>query len=228
MKKILLVAILFLAIEAQSQTAFSWFTNDTIETDIASNSYTELKIEQVNETGGTLNLGIEVVYKDVPAGWDGMICVEGFCLGTVPAVGGTASMVPVSGSTNGWVRWTVNPLGDLSSAKIRIRVFDEDNPTDGDTATWIVTSQPLSIDELTEKGNFEVYPNPASEWFNLTNNDQIDVLEIYSMQGQLVKQVAVTNEIQQTIYVNDIPSGLYFINAIAEGELIGTRKISIQ
>lgn len=228
MKNILLIVVLIISIEANSQTAFSWLTNDTIETTIASNSYTELKLEQVNETGADLNLSVEVVYKDVPAGWDGMICIEGLCLGTVPAVGTTADMVTISGSTNGWVRWTVNPLGDLGPAKVRIRVFDKDNPSDGDTATWIVTSEPLGLEDLTESGDFTLYPNPASEWMNIENNDKIDVLEFYSIQGQLMKSITLNKDTKQTIYINDLPSGLYFVNAISDGILEGTRKVSIQ
>jgi hypothetical protein len=230
MKHFLLSSLLIfsLSIESNAQTAFSWSPNDTIETVIASNSYTELKIDEINETGGDLNLSVEVVYRNIPAGWDGMICIEGLCLGTVPVVGTTADMATVNSTTNGWTRWTVNPLGDLGSAELRVRVYDKDNPTDGDTATWIVTSEPLGLQDYEESGNFRIYPNPASEFVTIDNNNQIDILEFYTIQGKLVKTETLSSAIKQTIYVHDLPSGLYFVNALSESEITGVRKIFIQ
>ncbi len=215
------------SISGISQTAFDWYPNDTIQTTVPSTTSSLLKIEQINLTGDTLDLGIEVIYKDVPASWDGMVCVEGACLGIVPEVGFTAPMLPISGSTNGYVRWTVNPMGGTQSAELKIRVYDLDNPTDGDTAVWIIESV-LGVDDLNTQGSFDLFPNPALETINISNSDKLSSLEFYAVDGKLTETFELNGNLNESINISQLPSGMYVVKALSQGEVIGTRKVSVR
>lgn len=222
------VVLCNLHFSAIGQTSFSWLPNDTITTNLDPSSYTELKIEQVNLSGDTLNLGIEVVYNDLPNTWDGMVCIYGICLGTIPSVGSTSSMNPIYGTTNGYVRLTVNPQGGTQQATLRIRVYDIDNPTDGDTATWVLNSQPLSIEDYASQISFNVYPNPAQDYLIMEADVTIDAVQILSISGQKVIDFDLEENSSQKINISSLKKGTYILQYTDNGITRGSRKILIE
>lgn len=228
MKTLILGALLFVGIQSFSQTAFDWYPNDTVVMNVDADSYTQIYIEQVNQTGDTLNLEIEMIYSDVPTSWDGMICVYGLCLGGIPANGFISPMSPIYDTTNGYVRWTVNPMGGEETGEIHVRVYDKDNPTDGDTCVFLITGQSFAgAQDYSASGDFYIFPNPAVDVINISNNDAIDVARLYSIDGRMIEHHILQNQME-TIDVSELPSGMYILHGYAEGELVGIRKISVK
>ena len=186
MKKLLSTLIIFnISLLSFAQVSYSWTLNDSIVTDIDANSYTELKIEQTNISGADLNLGIEIVYNDIPSTWDGMVCIEGICLGTIPVVGTTAEMSTVADNMKGYVRLTANPMGGLEQVILRVKVYDIDNPSDADTATWVVNSVDYTgVNEATETSSaIRMFPNPTANYFSIQSDSELDQIEIISLDG---------------------------------------------
>ena len=134
MKRVLAIASLMMMFtgSAFAQT-FTWTTNDSVVENLAQNSTVLFPLHQQAVGTDTVTLGIEVIYNDIPQSWDGMLCIYGTCLGSIPVVGTTAQMQPIYGSIEGMVRMTVNPLNGTENCKIQVYVFDIDFPNDGDT-----------------------------------------------------------------------------------------------
>lgn len=218
------VAIMF-AFPFWAQMPFTMSPNDTIETEIPSNAYTELMIEQINTTGEALSLGVEVIQNDVPESWDGMVCLQGVCLGIIPPVGTTSQMMAISGSTNGYVRLTANPLGNTETATLRIRVYDIANPSDFELATWIVHSSPLGLGEIGNSTGIETYPNPATDFVNISSDDNFDQINIYGMDGKLVLHEILPESTTQQISISHLSAGIYMLEILKESTPIATHKI---
>ena len=79
--------------------------------------------------------------------------------------------------------------------------------------------------------NFKIliYPNPANEYFNIKMEGDIykhdfNSIKIYGLNAKLVYQ---SEELQEVIYVNDIPKGTYFIQFDFGNQQI-TKKLIIQ
>jgi hypothetical protein len=228
MKKAIFIALAIISIaNANAQTSFSWSPNDTIVQNVDPNLYTEMLIEQVNQNGDTLLLGIEVVYNDAPATWDGMICTYGLCLGSIQPVGFTSEMSPITDTINGYTKLTVYPAGGTESMKLRVRVFDVNNPADGDTCTWIVNS--VLIDEIEELSPSEisVFPNPASDKISVTSSTPFSVVKAFDLQGREVMNLHFTPAGERNLRVNQLEPGIHIINIYSGTELVGIRKILI-
>ena len=73
----------------------------------------------------------------------------------------------------------------------------------------------LSTDNISLKDEFKIYPNPVKNVLNLSSELPIELIKIYSLQGQLIQ---VTSENQ--IDVSLLSSGLYFVSIIVDGENI--------
>jgi len=59
---------------------------------------------------------------------------------------------------------------------------------------------------------FSMYPNPSDKFISIISENVIDQVNIYSLQGNLIKN---TSEIE-LIDVSNLSSGIYFIEAISE------------
>ncbi len=223
-----LLCLVAIGLTGSAQTSFSWSPNDSIVTNLSPNTYTELKIKQIKQQPGSLDLAIEVVYNDIPATWDGMVCVFGSCLGTIPAVGGTADQSTISTANDtGYVRLTVNPFNGTETATLRIRVYDKNNPSDGDTATWVVQGQGLGIHDYEATNTLTMYPNPAINTLNIESDASIDKVQLVSINGQVVFTKDLNNIMMTTLDISDVKNGVYMINTFSEGRLVGVDKLMI-
>jgi len=229
MKNIYLFAFLFITtLNFNAQTSFSWFPNDTLIQNIDPDIYTDVHIDQVNNTNDTLVLGMEVVYNDIPSSWDGMLCVYGICLGTIPPEEFTLPMNPIYDSTNGFVKLTVFPDGGTQTITFRARIYDENNPADGDTCTFILNSMPTSISSFDElNNNVIIYPNPSSSIINIESIKDFNNIIISDLSGkQVIKnKFNFSNAINTDVSL--LPLGLYFVSIYNNDRLLDTKKISI-
>ena len=229
MKKILYILIATFAFSTtNAQTSFDWLPNDTIVQNIDDNDYAALIIEQVNTTSSSVTLGVEIVHNSIPLSWDGMVCIFGSCFGQIPPVGFTGVMNPISGITNGYVRLTVNPMGDTASAMLRVYVYDMNNPNDGDTCTWIV--QPVSMQtSLQEVGEntLSIYPNPSSDNITISSLQLFNKIIIFDIQAKQVMNTMFSNTTETSVNVSALESGVYFVKTFANGIFIETQKFTI-
>lgn len=67
-----------------------------------------------------------------------------------------------------------------------------------------------SVQEIAVDDRISVYPNPSSDYILLQADETIELVNIYSLEGKLVKQETVGNY-QSTISVSDLKTGVYII-----------------
>jgi len=228
MKKTLFILMAFFAFSTvNAQTSFMWLPNDTIVQDIDPNAYNELLIEQKNLTGDTLNLGVEIVLNTIDLTWDGMVCLQGICFGTIPLAGATNQMAPLVGSLNGYVKLTVNPLGGFGSGTLRVRVYDMNNPSDGDTCTWIVNSLNTTSVEDKDASTVLIYPNPATDLISVVSSSLFNNIAVFDIQGKKVLNTIFKNTTETSVNVSVLKSGVYFVKTYTDGVLMETQKFTI-
>ena len=231
-KKIIALITVGVSFGVFAQSTFSWEKGiDTMTDTIVGTEYVELKMYQINESGDTLNLGIEVVEREIPAGWDGMVCLYGKCLGSVPDTGFTETMNPLEGDEKGYVRWTVSGRDTEGNGKLRIRVYDLDNESYSDTATWVVTSimdttsQTSSLNEL-ENNPINVYPNPSVGIINWNSDAEVDQIKVYNLIGEEVHALTVSGVNNGTLDLS-IFKGILFVCFIDTNKVKAIRRVML-
>lgn len=78
-----------------------------------------------------------------------------------------------------------------------------------------------SLEDL-QKFNFNAYPNPATDYINLSASKNIDKIEIYNVVGQQVES-RVLNSNNNRVNVSNLSKGIYIMKAFIE-DAIGTYK----
>jgi hypothetical protein len=83
-----------------------------------------------------------------------------------------------------------------------------------------------NVNETVEASNsFNIYPNPANDFINIGINDNHNGNFNISIYNSLGIKVLETSD-ESTINIEDLPSGMYFINVTTEN-LNKTKKIII-
>ena len=69
--------------------------------------------------------------------------------------------------------------------------------------------------------NLNLYPNPTSDIVYIGGVDTVDTLRLYSINGQLIKQLNNTNSIN----LSNHKSGVYLVEVIVEGKKLVNKLI---
>ncbi len=76
--------------------------------------------------------------------------------------------------------------------------------------------------------HYSIYPNPTTDRVNVFVKDAearpLD-LKLYNNNGQLLKSVEHSGEVNYTLSLESYPSGVYFLNFLQEGRLLHSEKI---
>ena len=84
----------------------------------------------------------------------------------------------------------------------------------------------LSINELQEINNVEVFPNPSKGTFRVKSNHKNIEFEIYTTMGKLIER-GIINKPNKTIILSNQKKGIYFIQFKIENKII-QQKLIIQ
>ena len=205
MKKILLSTILsmfmILSVNAQLTIAETELTISGpvdhelfIETEITNDGNTDLDLRWVR----TINT--------MPEEWDNFFCsVPGVC--GLPWTDSLNFVLPPSTDTIGLMQCHCDPHGITGMAEIDIDIIINENNEVLGTIHLVCDGVPVSTNEL-EQANIKLFPNPATENFQLINAQKVDQVVIYNILGKQVKSFARNED---DYYVGDLPKGLYLV-----------------
>ena len=70
---------------------------------------------------------------------------------------------------------------------------------------------PTGIEDVELDNSFNIYPNPSSDYITISSDKNINVIELYSMQGKLVKQINLNNSNSVLLNCSDLKNGIYIV-----------------
>ncbi|MCF8371826.1 MAG: T9SS type A sorting domain-containing protein [Bacteroidales bacterium] len=85
----------------------------------------------------------------------------------------------------------------------------------------------VGIEEQTEEHGLMICPNPARDKINIKSNRNIEEIEIYNLEGQLL-QITKPNKIEESIDVSTLPPGYYFIRATGRDEVFVRKFVVVR
>ena len=111
---------------------------------------------------------------------------------------------------SGIVEVAINPNGST-----RLIVFSTGDPLSTESLSYNVWIDEITIEEATNvrieqvsTDKISIYPNPALNYFSLSDYRAVNGLTIYNISGQMVKKV---DRAERRIDVSEMPDGVYII-----------------
>jgi hypothetical protein len=218
MKPYFLVFLLYtLTYSSYGQLTYSFSPSKNVSSIAPLMETTEIKIDIYNTSNSKLLLNWIRVLNTLPSNWQYTTCDNVFCYGGVPSGLKTMDSIAIGGQS--FLTLGIDPGNNLGAGQVKIYVYQDGFPNQGDTLTWNITSQAVGVNEISDNLGISIYPNPASTVLNLKFtkefNQKIELIYLIDALGRKVIVTEFLNE-DNTIDITDLNSGCY--NLIIESE----------
>ncbi len=244
MKKIFLLFMPLMAVAffAQAQITYS-SAGDTIYTNLPVGGNFEKASLTVNNTGSTaVDIRWRMLTYFVPdANWDSPgVCDWATCIPFNLASSWTSASIDPNTSEDMYVQMKRNTgaITGCSVIKLEIeqvggmsnRTFNFIHTSAADAMACNLDLNALSINDFNTKEMVSVYPNPATNYVNLTVNDsRVKSVQLSNIIGRQIKRVNIMDarSKDQQISLTGLPDGLYLLQyKSADGKVIGVHRIT--
>ena len=169
------------------------------------------------------------VYASVDCGinWEAVYHKQGEELVTAPAFLGLYAPSTAA-------EWTTDTIHLIDYANIDGVILKFSGKSAYEGALYIdnirINSIETSVENINNRLNFEIYPNPATDFINMdfrsTTNSPL-IINIYNLEGRKMKTVSLQAPNNQ-IDVSDLPSGMYYLNFISEESSVIPKLVYIK
>ena len=206
-----IVFVLFSMAQSFAQS----FTVGSLEEQISLDGTKELIIDVniANSTSDTVFVTWERTIVRLPDHWTNLICDLQKCYGPNTST----QMFFVPPNSNGDFQIHTTPT-TVDYAIIKIKFYEASNPDQAVTGTYTF-GQVTSTDDLAI-APIELYPNPATNYFQVDNGQKVNSVEIFNLLG--VKVAESTNT--QNVDVSSLKAGLYFVRLLDRTEKVITTQ----
>lgn len=214
MKNIFLLIVFSVISLVNVAQSYTISPSNTIKESAVYNGEHKFKIYFTNISNSTITLQWKVISNQLIAGWDCFICDNVSCCKGVPQNGTLPYIDP---GIDVYLALNVNPKAVPGIGTLTLYVYDEVNPSAGDTLTWIINSTPTGMNTITADSGINIFPNPACDYAMIDMNaypSQPVFIRLYNSSGQLLMERAI-NTVLEKLDMTPLPSGLYHI-AIAD------------
>lgn len=177
----------------------------------------------VNNTDNTLNLRWERIVISTPDGWDTAICDNVLCWSPQTS---TKDFTLTSGE-EGDMKVNYRPNGVVGMGEVNIRIYDPlDSLNTVQEHTYLCNATLVSVEEPEEE-NFTIYPNPATNFVVLPDNNRIQKAVLYSITGRKVQVFDMAAVANRRFDIVDVMRGTYLLQFLDEnGATLHTTRLT--
>jgi Secretion system C-terminal sorting domain len=160
---------------------------------------------------------------NISAGWVTVVCDNKSCW--TPAVNTSPEQIELAPNGTSNLDVYIRPDKKMGAATIEVKVVEVGNETNTVTGRYLFSTTTKTRETNINSTNIKVYPNPTTDYFQLSDDDLIDKVVIYNIIGRQMRTYKVTENGRYN--VNDLPEGLYIIRLLASnGATIKTIRLS--
>jgi Secretion system C-terminal sorting domain len=160
---------------------------------------------------------------NISAGWTTVVCDNKSCW--TPAVNAAPEQIELAPNGTSNLDVYIRPDKKQGAATIEVKVVEVGNDANTVTGRYLFSSTTRTRETNNNATNIRVYPNPTTEYFQLSDDDMIDKVVIYNIIGRQMRTYKVTDN--GKYYVTDLPEGLYIIRLLASnGSTVKTIRLS--
>lgn len=200
--------------------------NPVYVTGQASSSVIEAHVDITNNTGAVVDMLWERFIVSAPPGWQVQICDKQLCY--LPHVTKCPENYPNNlqpGETME-MRVDILPGGIEGKGTIKVNLFDIKDTTN--ILGMVEAHFELGTTAVGEPGKepeVKIYPNPATEYFQILNPAQVSSVQIYNIVGSRLHAQPVSGS--EKISIGHLPDGMYLVRLFGtDNRVLKTIRLS--
>ncbi len=186
----------------------------------------------INKSDQAVSLRWVFEVQSAPAEWEYRVCDKNQCYstGVVSNVnldtGAPNKPVDLAPGDSSLLDLHVLPRGVAGEGTFHIYLASMDAPTEYiDTAFYTVSVSGLTSTVEQQVPRIKVWPNPAADWFTLTENMAVEHIYVYNLLGREMANFSYGHGRRYDI--GTLPSGMYFVALTGKkGEVLRTIRLT--
>lgn len=116
--------------------------------------------------------------------------------------------------------------GARGNGEIKLLVFDKNNPSDSTSAIYIFTSGTTSTKKVAFGENIKIWPNPAQDYFMVSDSKNIGRIEVLDLLGNQVKSYDPRSHAQ--FDVSNLNPGIYMVRLISKNDPAKSKTLRLR
>jgi Secretion system C-terminal sorting domain len=175
-----------------------------------------------NTSGQTKKFSWTRTISNMTTGWACLVCDKNQCWSAATS-SPPDNIELLAGATSNMDVY-IRPDKKAGSANVEIKVFEVGNETNTVTGKFSFSTI-TKIKDVKTDNNISIYPNPAIDYFMISDNPTIDKVVIYNIIGRQMRSFKAVEGTKY--YINDFPEGIYIIRLLnANGGTLKTTRFS--
>jgi len=229
MKRLLLCFFLvqLLAVTTWAQISISVDPGSFVLTGNPSNNDVSMHIEVTNHSPFDAYILWSRVVESAPSGWLTWICDKNLCyLPTADACSPSKPNILAPGEKMD-LQIHVNPAAIEGSTPYDITFTDYEDPSIilGHVDGEVIISNTVSTKNNPAQSNLTVYPNPTTDYFQISDTPGLKRIELFNIVGNKVRSYDALPQKQYP--VGDLSEGIYLVRLMnSTGKVLKTIRLS--
>lgn len=232
MKHILPILLLVVSFGSLSAQNLILSSADTIEMSADMDNFDVVShTTATNATRTEMNLVWNLTNLSQPAGWETAVCDNNNCYPpfvlTNVVVGGNPNLPVILGPSQESiidVHLYPDGIAGVGYAQVCFNTVEEPDVTLGCMTYKFSVGMTSSTDDESAPIISQIFPNPTTEYFGLTNTNSINEVQVYNMLGTQQRSYEVAPG--KKYYVGDMPAGMYLVALIDDkGAIAKTTRL---
>jgi hypothetical protein len=124
--------------------------------------------------------------EDITVGWQSAICDINACYSVETDSTPSEFLLTLAAGDSSMLDVHIRPGGLEGTAKIKVTVVDVSNPQNTVTGEYLFNQVSAAVDVKVE--GIRIFPNPAIDYFELSNYDRVDQVVVYNLVGQEIRR----------------------------------------
>ncbi len=223
MKYSLLILTLFIATLSSVAQVTITITPQEIRSTVNPDSFeVRAKATIKNTSSSTKKFSWTRTISNITNGWACLVCDKNQCWSA--ATSSPPDNIELAAGATSNMDVYIRPDKKSGSANVDIKVFEVGNETNTVTGKFIFSSTTKTKDVKSES-NITIYPNPAIDYFMISDNPTVDKIVVYNIIGRQMRSFKAVEGTKY--YINDFPEGIYIIRLLnANGGTLKTTRFS--
>jgi Secretion system C-terminal sorting domain len=226
MKYTLLITLFITAILRGGAQVTITLTPDVVNTTLNADSFeVRAKATLKNTSTVTKKFTWTRTIKKMTAGWACLVCDKNTCWAST--VSTPLDQIELAAGATSNIDVYIRPDKKLGAANVEVQVYEVGNSSNTVTGLYnFLTTTSTRTRDLKDNGTtLRIYPNPAVDFFQITDNDLVEKVVIYNIIGRQMRSYKAVEGMKYT--VNDLPDGLYIIRLLSgNGATVKTVRLS--
>ena len=157
------------------------------------------------------------------SGWSNTVCDKNFCYPNAVNV----KQFTLGPGEEARLDVHVYPKGVEGKAAIDLKVTEVGNESNTMTTHYSFNQAASAATREVDKASLKVSPNPARDFFTITDNEMVHTVTVYNILGKALKTFRTVNGLKYDI--SELPEGLYLVRMTASnGTTIKTVRMNKQ